>query len=268
MKKILLLFLLLPFQLTHAQNQACTLEIGISAGTSLSSLVKAKSPFSTMHPRADIQAGLMKGISARYNFTEHLAVNTALTYEAKGTKVEEKTHTENVQMRNEQIFIREISNNYLTFPLLLSWQSSGRFGLYGQAGGYASLLIRSKIYGMDSNRLLIKGNSFPGNLPTLPGENIEKSEFSIDGKSRTHTVDYGYAVGGGVYYAISDKVKLSLNALLNIGLRKIDSQYNNDLLRLPGPNGFVEYRNDYFQLNSRARNINLLLNMGLSFRVK
>jgi hypothetical protein len=267
MNKIILIILLLYAQLVNSQNKINGLELGVNAGTSFSSIMNAQSPFYSLHPQASMKIGFMTGLSAKYNFTQQLAIKTALSYEEKGATLESYTIFENERMRDEQIFSREINNDYLTFPLLLSWQTKSKISLYAHSGGFISLLINSRIRGIDNRKFISKDNFFPENLPAYSEENIEKFEFDTDGKSRTHKIDYGCAVGGGVYYKINDKLKFSVNSLLNISLRKLDSQYNNDLITNPGSTGIIEYKKDYFQLNSRAKNINLLVNMGLAFKM-
>ncbi|MBD0258889.1 MAG: outer membrane beta-barrel protein, partial [Cytophagales bacterium] len=87
MKKALLFAGLLATQFAAAQQKTTSLELGLHAGTSLSSLLDAKSPFATLHPRPGVQVGFTTGISAQYRFSRHFSVHTGLAYEEKGARV-------------------------------------------------------------------------------------------------------------------------------------------------------------------------------------
>jgi hypothetical protein len=55
--------------------------------------------------------------------------------------------------------------------------------------------------------------------------------------------------------------------LLLTSLRKLDKQYDNEKVLVPAPGGFIGIPQDYFGLNSRTRNISLLVNAGLAYRL-
>jgi hypothetical protein len=93
------------------------------------------------------------------------------------------------------------------------------------------------------------------------------AQFTADGDPRTFSLDYGGSFGSSVFYALNDKLRLSLNALLNVSLRKLDKTHDNDLVTMPRETGFVQYKYDYFGLNSRARNVSLPVHLDLSYRL-
>jgi hypothetical protein len=266
MKKALLFASLLATQFAFAQQKTNSLELGMNAGTSLSSLLNAKSPFVTLRPRAGVQVGFMTGISAQYRFGRHFSVHTGLVYEEKGARVKASSNVRTEQRWSSTEFSRKVDNAYLTLPLLLSWQTTGRFGVAVRAGGFFSRLMYSRIRGKDS-QTVVSLFTLPNTLPSLPGVSTSVSEFTGDFTPRTFALDYGGSFGGSLFYALNDKFKLSLNALLNVSLRKLDNTHDNDVaVVLRGPE-FVRYQYDYFGLNSRARNVSLPVNLGLSYRL-
>jgi hypothetical protein len=257
MKRVLLLASLLATQFTFAQQKNHSLELGLHAGPGFSSLLCPKSPFSPLSPRAGIRVNFTTGVSARYHFSRHFAIHWALLYEEKGAHVKADGTLIREQSRTEISFWREVNNNYLTSPLLLAWETTGRLGWSIRGGGFASLLIDSDIYGTERQRVF-----YGANMATLM-----VNQFRADGVPRTAGLDYGVALGETVSYAFTDKLKLSLNTLLLASLRKLDKQYDNEKVFIPAPQGFIEVQQDYFGVNSRASNFSLLVNAGLSYRL-
>lgn len=257
MTKNLLLAGLLATQFAFAQQQPNSLELGIHAGPSFSSLLRPKSPFSNLSPQAGIRVRFTTGLSARYRFGRHFAIHSALLYEEKGARVKADVTLIQEQSRTEISFRREINNNYLSFPLLLAWQTTGRLGWAIRGGGFASLLIDSDISGKERQRVFYSTNMATG---------ID-NRFWADGVPRTARLDYGLAFGETLSYTFAGKLKLSLNTLLLTSLRKVDKQYDNEMASIPAPQGYIRVEQDYFGLNSRARNISLLVNAGLSYRL-
>lgn len=266
MKKVLLLAGLLATQFAFAQQKTNSLELGIQAGTSLSSLLNAKSPFATLQPRAGVQVGFMTGISAQYRFSRHFAIQTGLVYEEKGARVKASSTVRDERGWSSTQFSRKVDNNYLTLPFLVGWQTTGRLGVAVRAGGFVSRLISSHIRGKDSQHV-VRSFNLPNTLPSLPGGSTLVSEFSGNFTPRTFALDYGGSFGGSVFYALNDKLKLSLNALLNVSLRKLDNTHDNDTATFLNGTGFIIHKYDYFALNSRARNVSLPVNFGLSYRL-
>lgn len=257
MKSALLLAGLLASQFSFAQQKNHSLELGLHAGPGLSSLLRPKSPFSPLSPRADIRVSFTTGVSARYHFSRHFAIHSALLYEEKGARVNADVTLIQEQSRTEISFVRKVNNHYLTFPLLLAWQTTGRLGWAVRGGGFASLLIDSDIFGSENQQVLLGS-----------GMGLQRyDQFTANGVPRTARMDYGLAFGETVSYALNDKLKLSLNSLLLMSLRKLDKQYDNEKVLIPAPGGFIEVPQDYFGLNSRARNISLLVTAGLSYRL-
>lgn len=266
MKKNLLFAGLLATQFSFAQQQTNALEVGINAGPSFSSLLNARSPFSTLRPRAGIQVGFTTALSVQYRFAPHFAVQTAVVYEEKGARVKASSDVRSERGWSRSEFSRKVDNDYLTVPLLLSWQTTGRFGVAVRAGGFVSLLLNARIHGKDS-RTAVSFYNPPNSLPAVPGGNSSISEFSGDFASRTFSLDYGGSFGGAVFYALNEKLKLSLNALLNVSLRQLDKTYDNDVVVLSGNAGFIEYNHDYMGLNCRAKNISLPVSLGVSYQL-
>jgi|GEM_PF-2888369 len=266
MKKILLLAGLLATQFSFAQHKMNALELEINAGPSFSSLLNAKSPFATLRPRAGIQVGFTTALSVQYLFAPHFAVQTGVVYEEKGARVKASATVRNERGWSRSEFSRKVDNDYLTLPLLLSWQTTGRLGFGVRAGGFVSVLLNARISGKDS-RTGVSYYRPPNSLPSIPGGNSSRSEFTADGTSQTFSTEYGGSFGGTVFYALNEKLKLSLNALLNVSLRQLDKTYDNDLVILASSTDFIRYQHDYMGLSSRARNISLPVSLGVSYQL-
>jgi hypothetical protein len=266
MKKIFLLAGLLATQFSFAQQKTNELEVGIHAGPSFSSLLNAKSPFSTLRPRAGVQVGFTTALSVQYRFSRHFALQTGLVYEEKGARMKASADVRSERGWSSTHFSRKVDNAYVAFPLLLGWQTTGRLGFGVRGGGFVSRLIYARIRGKDS-RTAVNFYNPPNSLPSVPGGNSSISEFWGDFASRTFSLDYGVSFGGTLFYALNEKLKLSLNALLNVSLRKLDKTHDNDSVILPANSGFQQYNYDYFGLNSRARNISLPVHIGLSYKL-
>jgi hypothetical protein len=229
----------------------------LHAGPGFSSLLRPKSPFSSLSPRADIRVSFTPEVSVRYRFSRHFAVHSGLLYEEKGARVKADVALVQEQSRAQISFLREVNNSYFTFPLMLAWQTTGRLGWAVRAGGFASLLMDSDIFGSQRQQLFVG--------PNLGTEMYE--QFTANGVPRTARLDYGLAFGETVSYALNDRLNLSLNSLLLTSLRKLDKQYDNEKAFIPAPQGLIEVEGDYFGLNSRALNISLVVNAGLSYRL-
>ncbi len=266
MKKALLLAGLLATQFTFAQQKMNSLEVEISAGTALGSLFNVKSPFAALQPRAGVQVGFSAAVSAGYRLGRHFGVRTALLYEEKGVRVKAGQTTTSGPSRVEQHFSRKVDNDYLTLPFLLTWESTGKLGFGVRAGGFASLLIKSGIRGFDSRRQF-GGFRLPNSLPPPSFATGTESRFVVDAGPRTNRVDYGGAFGGSLFYTPNDKLKLTLNALLLVSLRKLDKTHDNDEVIVPRNSEFARYQYDYFGLNSRASHVSLPVHLGLSYRL-
>ncbi len=268
--KYIFLVVLLVFTLpTLGQSKPHSFSVGIRMGTSLSSFVGAKSPFAKMDYQPDTKAGFMAGVLVEYTITRHFAVQTGINYEEKGVNVNAKRTIRNEYSMYESQFIREVDNDYFSLPVLFRWQSTGKLYWSAGAGGFLALLQKSRIYGMQyewRKNFNPSPNTIGGYLHSPSGSH---STFRDDGKYRTHKLDYGLVLGTGIHYGITSHIKLSLDTQLQLGLRKIDSQYNNDRqVSVLGIAGYETFSYDYYNLSSKAKNVNLLINMGLSWRVK
>jgi hypothetical protein len=266
MKKVFFLLSLLACQRVYAQQRPHSLEAGLNAGVSLSSIRNAKSPFSTLSPRVGSRVSYAGSVSIKYRFTPHLALQTMIGYEQKGATLhaDEKVNTE--QLKRETTFDRKVENDYVTIPLLLTWQSTGRLSVGAGGGGSIAVVLRSGISGSDFQSQAKYATLPNGAFTPIEGYTV-KSNFRADGLERTRRMDYGCAVVGFVSYAVSDKVSFSIHSSLNASLRKLDKQYDNESIVIPQPGGFAKFQMDYFGLNSRAKNINLLMNAGLSYKL-
>ncbi len=257
---------LLACQRVYAQPKTNSLEAGLNAGVSLSSIRNAKSPFSTLSPRVGSRVGYAGNVSIKYRFTPHLSLQTLIGYEQKGATLHADEKVNTAQLKRETTFERKVENDYVTIPLLLTWQSTGRLSVGAGGGGSVAVLSRSSISGSDFQSQARYATLPSGVLSPIEGYTAT-SHFQADGLERTRRMDYGCVLVGFVSYAVSDKVSFSIHSSLNASLRKLDKQYDNESTVVPRPGGFATFQMDYFGLNSRAKNINLLLNAGLSYKL-
>ncbi len=211
--KYTLLLVLLHFALPAlTQTKPRSFSVGISTGTSLSSFAGAKSPFAAMDYQPSVQAGLMAGILVEYAITRQLAIETGIYYEEKGVRVDAKRTGHTQYETYERQFVRKVDNDYLSLPILLRWQSTGKWYWSAGAGGFLAMLQSAKIYGMEREKI----TALNGPSGSIGGNFSSEgyADFRTNGKERTHKLDYGLALGTGIHYGLNSRLKLSLRTLL------------------------------------------------------
>jgi hypothetical protein len=138
----------------------------------------------------------------------------------------------------------------------VAWETTGRLGWSIRGGGFASLLIDSDIYGTERQRVFYSANMailMVNQFRLMASRGLPDWTTALPSVKRYRTL-------------LPDKLKLSLNTLLLASLRKLDKQYDNERYSYRHPR---IYRGSagLLRVNSRASNISLLVNAGLSYRL-
>lgn len=232
----------------------------------------------------DTKIDLNIGFGSEYFFTNNLSLILSIIYEGKGLNLKDDRHESSifVFVQNppgslpipvppsnvsfyDQNFDVKISNKYLIIPILIRKYISQK-GVYFQGGFYTGYLLKSQIYTYQRKHAYIPNYDFYG-------YDFESGiDNKIDSKKEfTMNFDFGISFGTGISYALTDRLLLNTNWILNFGLHKIDKKYNNEYNESSVPYGggysTLIRSTNYFGLNSNAKNISSSITVGLAFKL-
>jgi hypothetical protein len=229
----------------------------------------------------DIKVGLSVGIGFEYFVKNDLSLYFSITYEEKGINLRDDKHESSIYVFEpyppvpppatnilyyDENYDIKISNNYLTMPVLIR-KYINQTGLYVQGGFYISNLLRSQIYTYNRKHEYFPDYAFYGydSWFKINNEIDKKKEFTMN-------IDFGISFGTGFSHALTDRLLLTTNLILNLGLHKIDKKYNNEYFEhlVPSYVGLDNYvrSTNYFGLNSNAKNISSSISVGLVYKLK
>lgn len=305
MKSILLLILLLlAIMPIYGQEVSSTSRIRIldfHVGAGFSNFLNAEAPhktflflssdeyYLTLDPASlgrnystsltkDIRYSVTFGVGFEYELEKSWALFVALNYEGKGINLEDRYshHQEHWGLdpnTGEQVLFSEslteestkveVSNNYLAMPILLRKYLTVNRVFYLQGGFYMAYLLKSEG----------KIELFDAYGSTLGDNNFSSMSIIIDDKDKIHTAkfDYGLSLGTGITKTLTNNLYLKADLLVNIGLRSVDSLYDNEYeeAAIGGATGFnnAVKSNNYYGLNSDAKNINVALTIGVGIQL-
>ena len=306
MKRViwLLVSLLLVNSSVAQGNESKVKIVKIHIGPSASNFINAEAPHKTFilsenhevlimsdkdltinydsHLFKDLRFNLAVGIGFEYYLKDDLSIYAALNYEGKGinlhsmSKVATQSDSygdypkyEEVRAENHSI---EIDNNYLVLPITLRKYLNSQNTFYLQGGMYWGYLLKSEV-----DILLQKWQQerivSAGLVTKISSNNF--NEFHMEGededKNYTSNVDYGLSIGTGINYPLSNRFYFNADLLINVGLRSIDKQNNNEYWESDTPRATGYYKTihsaNYYGLNSNAKNINAVITFGIGFRI-
>ena len=177
-----------------ANGQSKTNDIGIEGGPGLS-IIHAKTG---MYSHSRFSMGGLSGVFYQYNFNKIFSLKTAITYERKGTRLENKS---------DQIPAGDLIYHfdYLSLPLLFKVSAGQKIKFFANAGPCFSYLLNQSMYSKSKN-----GKTYKlGNNP-----NTYKS------------YDLGILLGIGMSMPVSDRFLISIEIRDNLGLMSIRDDYN------------------------------------------
>lgn len=209
--------------------------------------------------------GLVGGLFIENKLNEKLALELGLNYEQKGINLEYKSHTDtrSGDERTEEwrYYKRDIRNDYLLVPLIAKYKFNAVSRFYVTGGIYTGFLINTVGLEEDSIKSVITSDYYLNSRMNRLDQEASKDLTSV--------LDAGIVLGGGASLPLGDHFALNVDARLNVGVLKVDRNYNNRFEKYPiatstGYGYMVISENYYRGLNSQARNISLTLTAGLS----
>jgi opacity protein-like surface antigen len=188
MKKILTTLLILGgiYSIASAQ-QKNDVQFGFNVGYNASTSMDNQAGFTNTSSYSYL-SGFNAAFSAEYYFSDRWSIKGKLIYDQKGWGngyVVTQLTTPDGQISNT--LAGDIRSNYLTVPIMANWHFGRRRNWYLHFGPYVGFLMNAKLnpYG---------GQGYDGG--------------SVDVKNDLNSTDFGLALGIGIKFPISDKVKL------------------------------------------------------------
>jgi len=225
----------------------------------------------------DLRIGLSTALQVEYFIGTNSALQAGVHYDQKGMDAEWSDawsetmllpgDETNSQLAYSADFNRHLKNNYLTIPVTFKrYLFNQRFFVH--AGGYISFLLSSKL---DAYHLEAMASKLVASDNWQIADPIQMYAREFDDelnlKNETNRVDYGLTAGAGYLYPLSDNLALKTELLFNYGLQKIDANGDNDVVTKSGVGGQTQYTNNYYSLNSNAKNIHLAILFGVTYRI-
>jgi hypothetical protein len=297
MKQILFLsILILNTNILFAQEkEKGDLIVGFSIGPSFSNLLNSEAPHkinifgSDVNPvvfsssdltkspaYTDYETGVYKdflfgvssGIQIEYFIKNNLSVISGISYVSKGidlnytNTITDYTSTGGILTEKYKL---KISNDYLTLPLLLRKYVLKEKNIFVTGGLYIGYLLSSRIDYLNQKTVSDESGILSDYSTWIDNEKDKKREY-------TNKLDFGFSLGTGYTKNLSDNLIFKTELLFNIGLRKVDSKYNNDFSVTPVPSGsnfssVLVRSTNYYGLNSNSKNINMLITIGLGYKI-
>lgn len=217
---------------------------------------------------SDLLFGVSSGIQIEYFIKNNLSIYSGISYESKGINlyylktISDYTPTGGVLTEKFKLKIR---NDYLVLPILINKYVLNEKKIFVSGGVYAGYLLSSKIDYLIEKTLSDESGIFSDYSLCIYNETDKKREY-------TNKLDFGFSFGTGYVRNITDKLVFKSEMQLNIGLRKVDSKYNNDFSVTAVPSGSNFSRvlvrsTNYYGLNSKSKNFNMLFTIGLGYRI-
>lgn len=219
----------------------------------------------------DVLTGISMGIQIEYFIKKNLSIQSGIYYESKGINLNYSNrkilNTTLGDIASESLDEKckiKFTNNYLTIPILLRKYLSKKQHIFFEGGIYTGYLISSKI-------TFLNKKTVSDATRVLSQYTFEINNQKDTKKEYTHIFDFGFSAGVGFIKNISKKLIFKTEMLLNFGMAKLDSKYNNEYLvepvSIPGPNHDLVISTNYYGLNSNSKNINFNLTLGLGYKI-
>lgn len=219
----------------------------------------------------DVLTGISMGIQLEYFIKKNLSIQSGIYYESKGINLNYSNRTvisttpgDIASESLDEKYKIKFNNNYLTIPILFRKYLSKKQHVFFEGGIYTGYLISSKI--TVQNKKTVSDAT-----RVLSQYTFEINNHKDIKKEYTHIFDFGFSAGAGFIKSISEKFIFKTEMLLNFGMAKLDSKYNNEYLvepvSMPGTNYSKVLSTNYFGLNSNSKNINFNLTIGLGYKI-
>jgi len=225
----------------------------------------------------DVRIGFSTALQLEYFIGNRSSLQFGLHYDQKGVDAEvSDSWVKSIHFPQKETDItlaysayceRRLKNNYLSLPLSYKRYLFNQ-RIFVQAGGYISYLLSSNLYAFQQEAIMENINGLASSSPletVTPSVRGYKNNLNI--KSETHKLDYGLSFGAGYLHPLSDRLALKTELLMTYGFRKIDAKGDNQLETYENSIGQHVYTNNYFGINSNAKNFHLAWLFGVSYRI-
>ncbi|MDD4972306.1 MAG: porin family protein [Paludibacter sp.] len=292
MKQILLGILVLITNVLLAQEkEKGDLIIGFSTGSSFSNLLNSEAPHkinifgSDVNPVGfyssdltespayidyetgifrDVLFGVTSSVQIEYFIKNNLSLSSGISYEPKGINLN-YSNTVTDYYTTAEILTLKIKNDYLVIPICLKKYVLKKKNIFVSGGMYFGYLLSSRIDYLNKKTVSDESGILSNYSTWIDNEKDKKREY-------TNKFDFGFSLGTGYVKNISNRLIFKSEFLFNIGLRKVDAKYNNDYSVKPIPmssdfGNYLVRSTNYYGLNSNSKNINLLIKVGLGYKI-
>lgn len=207
-----------------------------------------------------------------YKLTDKAQVELSVGYAGRGLNLKDRGQVyASQQGQNSETnlygnfsYERKVNLNYLSVPVNFKYYVGVKNRLFVTAGFYTDFLLSSKVSGEQSYLTQIDVVSDDGTVQTM----LTSGESSFDDNdAHTSKFDLGVTYGGGVEFPLNTRVNFVFALTMNHGLYGIDGKYDNDTRVIPTTSGYVIFHDNYYGLNSNAKNFTLSASIGITYQL-
>jgi hypothetical protein len=231
-------------------------DVAIFGGVTFATFASNKSPYNEMNYKAKFISTFSYGVQLKYKIIKSFWISSGINKVTLGTTIDYENQLISPKNVIDERWKLNIKNQYWNIPLMVEYHSKDKLNWFAKVGGYLGILTNSN---MDGSYVSIR----------IIDNVVNKARYdqlkNWDEKY-TNSLDYGIVFGGGLRYPLNSKINIQFEATSLVGLKQVDAINNNSILR-DYPGGPVTAVFNYFGLSSESKNIVMLINTGLSYRL-
>ncbi len=204
------------------------LSFGLEAGPQLNSVRNG----GLMNAKGTTTANV--GVFVQYDISHSLNVSLGANYDPRGFETSFQTaflmlsDTGYVGYNSYYAYDMTYKINYLTFPLNITYLSSGnKLRLLVEGGVYFSIALKSHKKGYQG--IYIDSLDLPHYADSTLTAGFHMTNYDSSAKDFFNAADFGFHFAFGLVYQVSDKMAITFKPGFNFGLAPIVSNPNVDL---------------------------------------
>ena len=198
-------------------------------------------PYYKTSATRDVRTGFYAGILMEFKITKRFSVEHGVSYVQKGIDMNFSSPIETSTAHGTYSFVRSISTNYISTPLVARYYLDRKGRFYVLGGWYDAFAVSSKV----------KEASSSGTEVITTGETPQTARWATRETSiKTNVIDGGLIAGAGFSLPVGERFLIGLDARINVGL-----------IRLNGDSS----RDNYLGLSQSSKNINLETGLRLAY---
>ncbi len=202
--------------------------------------------------------GLTFGVDAEYHLDARQSFLVGFYFQTKGNNLKYDTSwTSDYGSDQHYSYLKKLTNDYLVIPVVYRRYLLKSARIFLEAGLYSGIWLRSYIYVEECRSWMDAGDDRP----------MCNCWHDIPDAAPGHTTsfDYGLLIGGGFKQKISGSIDIIARCRYSYGLAKIDALNANTWINIPDSPLVRELKN-YYGISSDARNTNLSITLGVSYK--